>query len=64
MLSVRLMTLKSFAKVARSVGAKILVDGAQSVPHMPVDVKDLDCDFLVFSGHKNAFSNGYRRIIW
>ena len=44
--------VKSFAKVARSVGAKILVDGAQSVPHMPVDVKDLDCDFLVFSGHK------------
>ena len=34
------------------MGAKILIDGAQSVPHMKVDVKDLDCDFLAFSGHK------------
>ena len=30
----------------------MLVDGAQSVPHLPVDVKELDCDFLAFSGHK------------
>ena len=37
---------------ARAVGAAFLVDGAQSVPHMPVDVNDLDCDFLAFSGHK------------
>ena len=39
-------------KMAHSNGAVILVDGAQSVPHMPVDVIDLDCDFLVFSAHK------------
>ena len=38
--------------MARNVGAAFLVDGAQSVPHMPVDVADLDCDFLAFSGHK------------
>ena len=38
--------------MARNVGAAFLVDGAQSVPHMPVDVTDLDCDFLAFSGHK------------
>lgn len=37
---------------ARSVGASILIDGAQSVPHIPIDVNDLDCDFLAFSGHK------------
>jgi len=37
---------------AHAVGAKILVDGAQSVPHLPVDVQDLECDFLVFSAHK------------
>lgn len=37
---------------ARQVGARVLIDGAQSVPHMPVDVQQLDCDFLVFSGHK------------
>ena len=37
---------------ARAVGAYVLIDGAQSVPHLPVDVNDLDCDFLAFSGHK------------
>lgn len=35
-----------------AVGAKILIDAAQSLQHMPVDVQKLDCDFLVFSGHK------------
>ena len=37
---------------ARAVGAHVLIDGAQSVPHLPVDVAELDCDFLAFSGHK------------
>ena len=37
---------------AHSVGAVVLVDGAQSVPHMPVDVREIGCDFLSFSGHK------------
>jgi cysteine desulfurase/selenocysteine lyase len=40
------------AKMAHAVGAKILVDGAQSAPHMPIDVQALDCDFFTFSGHK------------
>jgi cysteine desulfurase/selenocysteine lyase len=44
--------VKELAARARAVGATVLVDGAQSVPHMPVDVNDLDCDFLAFSGHK------------
>ncbi len=44
--------VKQMAKVAHEHGAKFLVDGAQSVPHFQVDVQDLDCDFLVFSGHK------------
>lgn len=43
---------------AHSVGAKILVDGAQSVPHLPVDVQDLDCDFLAFSAHKMCGPTG------
>ena len=43
---------KLLSAKAREVGAAVLIDGAQSVPHMPVDVNDLDCDFLVFSGHK------------
>ena len=40
------------ARLAHSVGAKILVDGAQSVPHFSVDVQAMDCDFFTFSGHK------------
>ena len=44
--------VKTLIKKAKSVNAKVLIDGAQSVPHMPVDVTDLDCDFLVFSAHK------------
>ncbi len=37
---------------ARSVGAKVLIDAAQAIQHMPVDVQEMDCDFLAFSGHK------------
>jgi len=37
---------------AHAIGARVIVDGSQSVPHMPVNVVELDCDFLVFSGHK------------
>jgi cysteine desulfurase/selenocysteine lyase len=43
---------KRAAEIAHSVGAKILLDGCQSVPRMTVDVAALDCDFYVFSGHK------------
>ncbi len=44
--------IKEIIKLAHEVGAIVIVDGAQAVPHMKVDVKDLDCDFLAFSGHK------------
>lgn len=44
--------VKELASLAHMHGAVMVVDGAQSVPHMPVDVQDLDCDFLAFSGHK------------
>jgi cysteine desulfurase/selenocysteine lyase len=44
--------MKRIAKIAHEYGALTLVDGAQSVPHMPIKVKDLDVDFLAFSGHK------------
>jgi cysteine desulfurase/selenocysteine lyase len=46
------------AQAAHAVGARILVDGAQSVPHMPVDVQALDVDFLVFSSHKMCGPTG------
>jgi len=50
--------VKKIVKRAREVGAKVLVDGAQGVPHQRVDVKDIDCDFLAFSGHKMLAPTG------
>ncbi|MCW1293961.1 MAG: cysteine desulfurase [Candidatus Micrarchaeaceae archaeon] len=44
--------IERITKLAHESGAYVLVDGAQSIPHMKVDVKALDCDFLAFSGHK------------
>lgn len=44
--------VKHLTERAHAVGAVVLVDGAQAVPHVPVDVQDLGCDFYVFSGHK------------
>jgi cysteine desulfurase/selenocysteine lyase len=44
--------VKAIAKRAHEVGAICVVDAAQSVPHLPVDVQDIGCDFLAFSGHK------------
>ncbi len=44
--------VKDIISKAHAVGAKVLVDGAQSIQHTRVDVRDLDCDFFVFSGHK------------
>ena len=44
--------IKSIIDKAHQAGAKVLIDGAQAIPHMKVDVQDLDADFYVFSGHK------------
>lgn len=44
--------VKQIAAVAHAHGVPVLVDGAQSVPHIAVDVQEMDCDFFVFSGHK------------
>ena len=44
--------VKYIIEKAHEVGAKIMIDGAQSAQHLPVDVQDLDCDFFTFSGHK------------
>jgi cysteine desulfurase / selenocysteine lyase len=44
--------IKEMVATAHKYGVPVLVDAAQSVPHFPVDVQDLDCDFYVFSGHK------------
>jgi len=44
--------VKDLIKKAHAVGAKVLIDGAQSIQHLKVDVRDLDCDFYTFSSHK------------
>ncbi len=44
--------IKQVVKMAHSHGAPVLVDGAQSIPHMPIDVREIGCDFFAFSGHK------------
>ena len=50
--------IKEIANIAHENGAVIAVDGAQGVPHMKVDVQELDCDFLAFSGHKMCGPTG------
>ena len=47
-----ILPVRELVEKARSLDIPVLIDGAQAVPHMPVDVLDLDCDFYAFSGHK------------
>jgi len=55
--------VRRIAKLAHSVGAIIVVDGAQGVPHLPVNVKELEIDFLAFSGHKMLGPTGIG-VLW
>ncbi|MBU5212014.1 cysteine desulfurase [Heyndrickxia oleronia] len=50
--------IKEITKIAHDNGAFMVVDGAQSTPHLKVDVQDLDCDFYAFSGHKMCGPTG------
>jgi cysteine desulfurase/selenocysteine lyase len=50
--------IKEIIEIAHSKDIPVLVDGAQAVQHLPVDVQDLDCDFFVFSGHKMYAETG------
>lgn len=50
--------VKEMIAKAKAIGAKTIIDGAQSAPHMKVNVQDLDCDFYVFSGHKTCGPTG------
>ncbi|MEK3807290.1 cysteine desulfurase [Metabacillus sp. SLBN-84] len=50
--------IKELAEIAHSKGAVMVVDGAQSAPHMKIDVQDLDCDFFAFSAHKMCGPTG------
>lgn len=55
--------LKEIVEKSHDVGALVLLDGAQAVPHMPVDVQALDCDFLAFSSHKMLGPTGLG-VLW
>ncbi|MCS7174040.1 MAG: cysteine desulfurase [Armatimonadetes bacterium] len=55
--------IRAIVDRAHAVGAVVVVDGAQSVPHMPVDVRELGCDFLAFSGHKMCGPTGIG-VLW
>ena len=50
--------IKEITRLAHAAGAKVLIDGAQSTPHMKIDVQDIDCDFYTFSGHKMYAPSG------
>jgi len=50
--------VKTIAEIAHKKSAYLVVDSAQGVPHVPIDVKDMDCDFLAFSGHKMCGPTG------
>lgn len=55
--------VEKIARIAKKAGAAILVDGAQSVPNMPVDIKKFGCDFFVFSSHKTMGPSGVG-VLW
>ncbi|WP_017316113.1 SufS family cysteine desulfurase [Mastigocladopsis repens] len=50
--------VKEICKIAHQYGAKVLIDACQSVPHMPINVQQIDCDWLVASGHKMCATTG------
>lgn len=50
--------IKEICALAHAYGAVVVVDGAQSVPHLPIDISELDCDFLAFSAHKMCGPTG------
>ena len=55
--------VKEISEICRERGAMLLVDGAQSVPHMPISVSEIGCDFLCFSGHKMLGPTG-TGVLW
>ncbi len=57
------LPINEISRISHDGGALLLVDGAQSVPHMPVDVENLGCDFLAFSGHKMLGPTG-TGVLW
>ena len=58
-----LVPVEAIARLAHRTGRKLLVDGCQAAPRLPVDVQALDCDFYVFSGHKTYGPTGIG-VLW
>jgi cysteine desulfurase / selenocysteine lyase len=58
-----LVPVESVARLTRTVGAKLLVDGSQAAPRLPVDVQAIGCDFYVFTGHKTYGPTG-SGVLW
>lgn len=58
-----IVPIKEISRLAHQVGAVVFVDGAQGLPHMPVSVQDLDCDFFAFSMHKMLGPTGVG-VLW
>ncbi|MBX6366557.1 MAG: cysteine desulfurase [Rhodospirillales bacterium] len=58
-----LVPVESIARLARKAGAKLLVDGSQAAPRLPVDVQAIGCDFYVFTGHKTYGPTG-AGVLW
>jgi cysteine desulfurase / selenocysteine lyase len=58
-----IMPIEEIIARAHAVGALVLIDGAQGVPHLPTDVQALDCDFMAFSGHKMCGPTGIG-VLW
>jgi cysteine desulfurase / selenocysteine lyase len=58
-----LVPVESVARIARAAGAKLLVDGSQAAPRLPVDVQAIGCDFYVFTGHKTYGPTG-SGVLW
>lgn len=56
--------IRKIIKLAHKKGAVVVLDAAQSIPHMRLDVQELDVDFLIFSGHKMLAPLGIRSFIW
>jgi cysteine desulfurase/selenocysteine lyase len=53
-----MLDLKRLVNMSHAAGAKVMIDGAQSLPHTQIDVADINCDFLAFSGHKLGAPSG------
>lgn len=60
----RVNPVEKIIEKVHGVGGVVLVDAAQSAPHIPIDVQKMDADFLAFSGHKLMGANGNRRSLW